>query len=259
MRRRGAPPLRITWLYPDILNLHGDRGNLMALVRLCEQAKIGAELTRLDRLGDPLDLDGVDLLWLGPGELAVMTDVVRALSPYAEKLRAWLAQGRGLFVNGTTGAVVAGRTRRLDGSQIDGLGLLGMTMRERPGVYGDDLLVNVDGVEVGGVQIRLTNAHLERRQAALGQVVYGLGNDPDHPRQEGARTANLVFTHLAGPVMVRNPWFAWRWIEDVWRRTRPGVGLPEPKDDWAWQRQSAAAARAFNAGKRPAAGVVRLK
>ena len=26
--------LNITWLYPDLLNLHGDRGNLMAFERV---------------------------------------------------------------------------------------------------------------------------------------------------------------------------------------------------------------------------------
>jgi len=59
--------LRVCALYPDLLNIYADRGNLLLLERRCEWRGIGFELAGVG-LGDPLDPGGHDLFYIGGGQ-----------------------------------------------------------------------------------------------------------------------------------------------------------------------------------------------
>src|SRR4051794_32007872 len=59
-----GPVLRVAHLYPRLMNIYGDRGNIMCLRHRCEARAIGFELTELS-LGDPLDPSAYDLIFAG--------------------------------------------------------------------------------------------------------------------------------------------------------------------------------------------------
>ena len=61
------PALRVCALYPDLMNIYADRGNLLVLERRCRWRGIGFELASAG-LGDPVDPDGHDLYYLGGGQ-----------------------------------------------------------------------------------------------------------------------------------------------------------------------------------------------
>ena len=61
---RPRPDLRVCSLYPDRLNVYGDRGNLMVLARRCTWRGVGFALVEADA-GDPVDPDAHDLFYLG--------------------------------------------------------------------------------------------------------------------------------------------------------------------------------------------------
>jgi len=251
-----TPELRILWLYPDILNLHGDRGNAMALVRVCHQLGVVTALKRVDRLEDPIDLGAADLILIGPGELAVMDAVVGALTPYAHKLAELVDAGKPVLVTGTSAAIVARETIRVDSSRIPGLGLVNMEVAEREEILGDDLILDTGGQELGGMQIRMTDLCLDPGQESFATVLYGVGN-ADNPDLEGARRSNLVVTGLLGPALTKNPWFA-RYLIDkalICRYGRPSS--VSDQDLWTLERTGAAAVRSFNASKTIVPGTVR--
>jgi len=248
--------VRILWLYPDILNLHGDRGNVMALVRICCQIGVNPLLIRVDRLEDPIDFDGADLVVVGPGELAVMGSVVERLRPYAQKLSDMVDAGKPVFVAGTSAAIVARETVRTDSSRIPGLGLVDMVVVEREEILGDDLILDAEGQELGGMQIRMTDLRLDPSQKPFAAVLYGVGN-ADRPDIEGARRSNLVVTNLLGPALTKNPWFA-RTLIDQALLCRYGEATFVPDDDlWAFERKSASVIRAYNATKTVLPGTLR--
>ena len=78
--------LNITWCWPDILNLHGDRGNVMALVRIAEKMGLEAEVHKVVNFGDEIDLDNTDILLLNPGEFKSCEYIVNAFSRIKEDL-----------------------------------------------------------------------------------------------------------------------------------------------------------------------------
>ncbi len=59
--------LRVCALYPDLMNIYADRGNLLLLEQRCRWRGIGFTVTAAG-LGDPLDPDGADLFYMGGGQ-----------------------------------------------------------------------------------------------------------------------------------------------------------------------------------------------
>ena len=56
--------LTIGHLYPDLLNLYGDRGNIQCLMRRCQWRGIEAETIAFE-LGDKIDFCRLDIVLLG--------------------------------------------------------------------------------------------------------------------------------------------------------------------------------------------------
>ncbi|MGZ4243572.1 MAG: glutamine amidotransferase, partial [Solirubrobacteraceae bacterium] len=59
--------LRVCALYPDLMNIYADRGNLIMLERRCQWRGIGFELMA-SGLGERLDPDAADLYYIGGGQ-----------------------------------------------------------------------------------------------------------------------------------------------------------------------------------------------
>ena len=62
-----ADVLRVCALYPDLMNIYADRGNLQLLQRRCEWRGLGFELSGVG-LDDDLDPDAHDLFYMGGGQ-----------------------------------------------------------------------------------------------------------------------------------------------------------------------------------------------
>ena len=217
--------LNILWLWPDILSQHGDRGNAMALVRVCGLYGIEAAVTRVSRLTDSLPLEEADILLMGAGELAVTPRIAGALSKHYEGLKAFAESGGILFATGATGAALGVHTLRTDGSHIYGLGLLDMECREREAPLGDDLIFRVSDLDthtrVYGIQIQMMDISLAAGQEAFGELIYGYGNDGG--KSEGAVRNGVVFTNALGPVLVKNPWLTLALIQKALARKIPDI------------------------------------
>ena len=72
--------LRICHLYPDLLNLYGDRGNILCMRRRLEWRGIDAEVTEVT-VGEQADFTQFDLFFIGGGQdferLAAMGEHLR--------------------------------------------------------------------------------------------------------------------------------------------------------------------------------------
>ena len=147
-----------------------------------------------------------------PRQGVLQTKARQALRPLLPELKEFIAKGKVIIANGSSGAILAKTLTRLDGTVIEGLGLLGMHWKERTRVHGDDLWLNaMDGVEVIGNEIRLADITLDEGQEPFASVRYGRGNCGDG--LEGARSGNVIYTGCLGPVLVRNPLLAMEYLK----------------------------------------------
>ena len=204
--------LHILWMYPDVLNVFGGRGDLMALMRVCCSMGLPAEMKRVDSLSDDIPFDWADIIYFASGDLTCMEDILRAQEDRREDFKAFADRGGMIVAVSSSGAILSDEFRKAGGTSVKGLGLLHMTMAEREKVHGDDLWFRTnDGIEVTGNQIQLLDVALKDGQKPFGTVIYGRGNDGTG--SEGAETGNVIYTGCVGPVMVRNPWLAANLLE----------------------------------------------
>jgi lipid II isoglutaminyl synthase (glutamine-hydrolysing) len=236
--------VRVCALYPDLMNIYADRGNLLMLERRCAWRSIPFTLTAAG-LGQRL-VDGAhDIYYLGGGQDSDQRRCAAdLLDRKADGLRA--AAAAGAIVLGVCGGYqLLGRRYALGDETIEGVGLLDVeTVREE----GPRLIGNVaieltgaesgahDGMVLAGFENHGGRTHLAAGQAALGRVLRGRGND-GRSGYEGARTGNVIGTYLHGPLLPKNSWFC-----DWMIATALGVGELVALDD-AFEREAHAAAR----------------
>lgn len=195
--------ITVGWMYPSLLNLHGERGSVQALVEIGKKMDIDVEILRIEDFDDPIPFEKLDLMVFLPGEIATFPYLIPALQ--TPELRNYLENGGYLLALGTTGLMFGKSITREDGSQIKGLGYLDMTAKERKFVWGDDLYfrANEMGMKLAGSQIQMADVDAKN---PLGTTIYGRGNNDTG--SEGARWNNLIYTNCLGPFLVKNPWFA---------------------------------------------------
>lgn len=202
--------INVGWMYPDLLNLHGERGSVQALVSVGKQLGIDVNVRRIEDFDDPIPFDELDLLIFLPGEISTLSHLVAPLQ--SSKLNEYLAAGGYLVAIGTSGLLFGKSVFREDGSTLDCLGLLDMTAKERSLVWGDDLHIrlNNNGLELAGSQIQMADVEAKY---PLASTVYGMGNN--NTGADGARWKNLIYTNCLGPLFVKNPWFAEQILKEI--------------------------------------------
>ena len=220
--------INLFWMYPDILNLHGDRGNVQAFAYAARRMGLELEVAKVVNPGDGIDFEKADLMVFGPGELKTCRILADALRGRLEELEAWLEKGGHIFVTGTSGTVFGGKVERVNGNDFSGLGLLNVTAKERRMILGNDLHMELPGgMEVMGSQIQMAEYTVDPAQV-LGKVLYGHGSR--NAGDEGAKNGGLIWTNLLGPVMVKNPWWACRILAEIADRKGMSYTLPDMAD-----------------------------
>jgi CobQ-like glutamine amidotransferase family enzyme len=206
--------LRVCALYPDLMNIYADRGNLLLLRRRMEWRGLGFELSGAG-LGDAVDPDAHDLFYLGGGQDRDQALCAEDLATVKrEAIHA--AAARGAVVFGVCGGhQLLGHGYQLGSDRLPGLGLVDLeTVRED----GKRLIGNV-AIEVDLGQGRRVLAGFENHGGRtrlgpgaepLGRVLKGHGND-GRSGEEGVRGGahgTVIGTYLHGPLLPKNAWFA---------------------------------------------------
>jgi CobQ-like glutamine amidotransferase family enzyme len=204
--------LRVCALYPDLMNIYADRGNLLMLQRRCAWRGIGFELTPAG-LGEAIDPGAHDLFYLGGGQdrdqVLCAHDLV---ATKRDALHAAASSG-GLVLGICGGYQLLGHAYELGDEEIPGLGLVDLrTVR----VDSHRLVGNV-AIEVeltpgerrvlAGFENHGGRTHLGPGERPLGRVLRGYGNTGESG-YEGVMRDGIIGTYLHGPLLPKNAWFA---------------------------------------------------
>ena len=237
------PVLNIGWMYPDLLNLHGERGSVQAFERAGENLGVEVRVRRIDDFNDKTPFDEIDLCLFLPAELKTLTSIKPALQIQRAELEDYIENGGHIVAVGTTGMLFGKSVEREDGSIFEGLGLLDLTGKERKYVRGDDIhfRINSSKMEIFGSQIHTVDCIA---QNPLGTTIYGHGNNGEGV--EGACYKNLIFTNCLGPVFVKNPWWTESIIKDIVLKKYLGVA---PKKENKLENNSFNSCLKFTKGK----------
>lgn len=219
--------INVAWMYPDILNLHGERGNAQALERIAEQLNVELKIERIDNIEAQIDFNKYDILLFNCGELKVVPTIVKYLKPQLEELKEFINQEKVLFTTGTTSAFLGNEITFLGGEKTKGLGLINVDFNERDRIIGDDIYFELDdGTEITGSQIQMVNVKLNDEEP-FGTIKYGYGNNGG--KDEGCKKNNLIYTNCLAPVLVKNPWLTEQLIRIACKNKKIKVQKDSPE------------------------------
>lgn len=242
--------LTIAWLYPDLMSIYGDRGNIISLTRRCEWRGIGVQVNPIYLDTQLTHLQTADLLFMGGAQDRQQTIVADDL----QKKKHLLAE---MIENNTPGLYICGGFQYLgkyykeaDGTKIEQLGILDV-WTENPGgkrligniaIEADGSLLMVNGKSTINHKLSTINpilvgfenhggrTRLGPMVKPLGKVVKGFGsNAEDHT--EGAIYKNSIGTYLHGPLLPKNPLLAdWLIQKALERKYQEEINLKQLDD-----------------------------
>lgn len=244
--------LIIGWLYPGLMNIYGDKGNITTLVKRCEWRGIKAEVKELNPGFLDAELKSCDLLVMGGAQDRQQTIVNDDLRNHHKLLSELIENGSpGLYVCG--GFQFLGKYyKEADGSVVDGLGIFDL-YTENPGENIERLIGNIaiqpsfdlnskssilNGQSIiVGFENHGGRTHLGQQIQPFGKVLKGFGNNENGT--EGAKYKNSFGTYMHGPILPKNPHFADYLIKLALKVNE----LPELDDTLEWQAHDAIAKR----------------
>ncbi len=225
--------IKICHLYPDLLNLSGDRGNIITLTKRMQWRGIETEVVSVGT-GETFAYEDYDIIFMG-GEPDLNWDkLVKELSEgNGKRIIDAVEQGKVfLAVNG--GYQMLGKSyKNYDGTTCELCGALDVqTLGEKHRRTGDFVFQcdeNDGGLTVVGFENHAGKTFLGNKVRPLGKVISGFGNNGEDGT-EGARYNNVFATYGHGPILPKNPKLADLIIETALNQKYPQVVL-EGLDD----------------------------
>lgn len=217
--------LTIGWLYPLLMSTYGDRGNIIVLQKIGNDAGLEIEIRKIERQTDISELSSCDLLFMG-GAQDLQQEIVNR-----DLLINKGAVLKKMIETGTPGLYICGAFQFLGhyykdayGTSIPGLGVFDMhtqSFKTKPRLIGNVVIkptaefgidTNFVGFENHGGRTFLKNTG-----DAFAQVILGFGNNGED-RTEGIHYKNSIGTYLHGPILPSNPELAVYLLQKAYER-----------------------------------------
>lgn len=199
--------LRICHLFPDMLDLYGDRGNMICMKKRLEWRGIGCSAEKLN-MGQRAGLSGYDLVFIGGGmefDTKLLAQELR--SGMAAELKAAVADGVTVMSVCSGFQLLGAWCEDAQGQRTELAGVVDMYTvagkQRHTGNYKFICGEESGGSEVIGFENHLGITTLSEGLNPLGRTLCGFGNDGGGG--EGLRYKNLFGTYSYGPLLPKNP------------------------------------------------------
>ncbi len=229
----GGLKLRICHLYPELMNIYGDRGNVITLVQRCRWRGFEAEVDQVS-VGDPLRPEEHDLFFIGGGQDREQILVCEDLRwEKGEALREAVEGGAALLSICGGYQLLGNYFLTCTGEELPGVSLfdaktVGGDARFIGNAVVESRLEGLDGVLVG-FENHSGRTYLGPACRPLGRVLRGYGNNGEDG-WEGCVHEAAIGTYLHGSLLPKNPKLADWLILRALRRLHDLAELP-PLDD----------------------------
>jgi len=202
--------LRILHLYPDHMNLYGDRGNVLVLGQRARWRGMESDVVSRE-VGEPIDWDGVDLVFMGGGEDTHQAHIANDFLELGPELSHRLQDGLPMLAICGGYQLLGQYYKTLDGRELPGVGFL--DVRTEPGkerMIGDVVTetdLPIDPKTLVGFENHGGRTFLGSGARPLGRVKLGRGNNGSDGT-EGAWQSHVIGTYLHGSLLPKNPHLA---------------------------------------------------
>ncbi|PMQ01994.1 MAG: glutamine amidotransferase [Dictyoglomus sp. NZ13-RE01] len=199
--------INILHMYPDLLNLYGDRGNIIVLKKRCEWRGIKANILSFTKDKEQ-GLESADIIFLGGGSDREQEIIFSHIIKYKNVLKDLIEDS--LVVLAICGGYQLLGEYYLDayGNKIEGLGILNFYTKAEEGRLIGNILIETTLPIYPKTLVGFENhgGRTYHNYNTLGKVLKGFGNNGKDGK-EGLVYKNLFGTYLHGPVLPKNPHF----------------------------------------------------
>lgn len=239
--------LSICHLYPELMNLYGDRGNIIAFTRRAEWMGVDTAVHAVS-LNEKHDFTQYDLLFIGGGQDKEQKLICIDFQKVKGKAIAEAIEKGVVTLAVCGGYQLLGKYYRTGpGEELPGVGVLDLwTVAGRKRLIGNVVIeVSLAGQTrtVVGFENHSGKTYLGPGVMPLGRVKYGYGNNGEDGF-EGCIYKNCVGTYLHGSLLPKNPWLTDYFIKTALARKYEHVDLPVLDDTIEEQAHRAAIRRA---------------
>ena len=195
--------IKITVLFPELLNMFGDKGNILCLKKRLEWRGVDVTVNNVG-IDSSLDLDDTDILYLGGGGENETLNALAKLMPYKKELKAYV-ENEGVLLATCSGFEISGESFEIKGEKKSGLGIFSINSKQDKERISSDIIIESDFGVICGFENHLGRMDIGNNQP-LGKVKYGSGNNGEDG-YEGVIYKNAFGTYMDGPVLPKNPQF----------------------------------------------------
>lgn len=205
--------LKIAHLYPDLLNLYGDSGNVLCLEKRLEWRGIEYETDRLIS-GKPYKFDDYDIIFIGGGQDFEQTLVLNELRRGTDFNLKKAIDCDTVILAVCGGFQLLGKFYKTHtGEVMNFTGALDFyTVGGEKRLIGNYAFKTDEKIRIIGFENHSGRTYLGDEIKPLGRIIKGHGNN-GKDKTEGARYKNTFGTYCHGPVLPKNPDFADMLIE----------------------------------------------
>ncbi len=200
--------IKIYHLYPEHLNLYGDRGNMLSLCRRAEWHGINAEIIPVEP-GSSINFSNCDLLFMGGGQDSDQKLIAADLKRRRGEMRKAIEEGMAIFAVCGSYQLLGHYYKTSQGEKIDGLEIIDLYTEAGPKRLIGNAVIECSLWNPSRTLVGFENhagiTYLGSSLQPLGKVIHGHGNN-GIDKTEGAVYKNVIGTYLHGSLLPKNPW-----------------------------------------------------
>jgi CobQ-like glutamine amidotransferase family enzyme len=196
-------PIRLLQLYPNDMNIYGDWGNTLVVMKRLERRGYTVELLSYNP-GDTFPAN-IDLIVGGGGQDSGQARIEEDLHKIAPQLKAMAEDSVPMLLICGLYQLFGHYFQTREGRRIDGIGVLDVTTlggNER--LIGNIVTTSAEFGEIIGYENHSGLTTLGSGAKPFGKILKGAGNN-GKDESEGARYKNVIGTYLHGSLLPKNP------------------------------------------------------
>lgn len=226
--------LVLLWMYHDLMDLYGDKGNVETFKYRC--AKRGIELeVRNGSLDQTIEMEDVDIFFMGGGADREQNFIYQDLLSRKEAIRNLLHRGcQFLLICG--GYQLFGQYYKdQDGQVVEGLGFFPYytiaSDRSHRCIGNIAIETRLDNEVVQVVGFENHGGQTKQVDTPFGRVLSGHGNEYKSAF-EGFMNGQVIATYMHGPLLPKNPKVADFILQKALKRKGMTMALKPLEDEW---------------------------
>ena len=222
--------INIIHLYPDLLNLYGDKGNIACMQKRLEWRGIKANVLQCTNKDSNIDLKSADIIFVGGGSDREQEIVCNKLLEKKDEIKEYV-DDNGVLVAVCGGYQLLGKYYQTSNTKIKGLGILDIYTDAGETRLISNVVLECDKFSqpIVGFENHAGRTYIGDC-TPLGKVKFGNGNTGGSG-YEGVLYKNVIATYLHGPLLPKNPQLCDYILTCALKRKYPEFQSLSPLDD----------------------------